>query len=255
MGLPSSDKAKVPYKEYFYIGQQDGSLRSAEIVIPHVLSLFPSSSVVDFGCGTASWLKTFERHGVSDYLGIDGDYVSRQMLRIPVERFKAVDLQNVTELGRRFDLACSLEVAEHLPENRSKQFVAALVKAAPVVLFSAAVPLQGGTEHVNEQLPSYWAKLFAEYGYVALDCIRPLIHADRRIEWWYRQNILIFCAPNKIPAGCRIASSPYELDRILPDMVQHIAAGPHSRQDAFSKIIHSSWVIAKSILYPIFKRR
>ena len=138
------------YDETFYERQQDGSIRSAEIVVPIVLSLFPCHSVVDFGCGVGGWLREFERRGVNDYLGVDGDYVSRQMLKIPADRFMPLDLRNVGDLGRRFDLACSLEVAEHLPEERAKPFVAALVKAAPVILFSAAVPRQGGTGHLNE---------------------------------------------------------------------------------------------------------
>ena len=74
-------------------------------------------------------------------LGVDGDYVARHLLKIPADRFRPIDLRNVRDLDRGFDLACSLEVAEYLPEGRAKS-VAALVKAAPVVLFSAAIPLQ-----------------------------------------------------------------------------------------------------------------
>lgn len=243
------------YNESFYLGQQDGSLRSAQIIVPLVLSLFPSKSVVDFGCGTAGWLKEFERHGVGDYLGIDGDHVSRRLLRIPVERFRPVDLRALTDLGRRFDLACSLEVAEHLPEDRAKPFVAGMVKAAPVILFSAAIPLQGGTDHVNEQPQSYWAKLFAEHGYVALDCIRPVVYDDRRIDWWYRQNILMFCLPDKTPAGRKTIQAPYDIDRIHPEMLNHIALGPYSKRDAAAKILQSSWVITKSVLNSVRRRR
>jgi len=159
--MPRDTGTQIPYDESFYQGQQDGSVSSAQIVVPIVLSLFPCRSVVDFGCCVGGWLKEFERNGVADYLGVDGDYVARHLLKIPADRFRPIDLRNVSDLGRGFDLACSLEVAEHLPEDRAKSFVAALVKAAPVVLFSAAISLQGGTEHVNEQWQSYRAKLFA----------------------------------------------------------------------------------------------
>src|SRR3984893_18523768 len=117
----------TPYSPDFYATQQAGSIASADIVVPHVLSLFPVSSVLDVGCGVGGWLKEFERHGVSDYLGVDGDYVPRDFLKIPANRFRPLDLQNLTALDRRFDLACSLEVAEHLPEDSAKSFVAALV--------------------------------------------------------------------------------------------------------------------------------
>ncbi|HUZ90376.1 MAG TPA: methyltransferase domain-containing protein [Methylocella sp.] len=230
--------------ETFYERQQDGSIRSAEIVVPIVLSLFPCHSVVDFGCGVGGWLREFERQGVSDYLGIDGDYVSRQMLKIPADRFRPADLREVSDLGRRFDLACSLEVAEHLPEDRARSFVAALVKAAPVVLFSAAIPFQDGRGHLNEQWQSYWAKLFGEHGYVTLDCIRPAIHGDSRVEWWYRQNILVFCLPNKCPPGCTVAT-PYDLNRVDQVMVDHLATRPHSLRGAGKQLLRIFSVVPK----------
>jgi len=252
--MPRDTGTRTPYDESFYEGQQDGSVRSAQIVVPIVLSLFPCRSVVDFGCGVGGWLKEFERHGISDYLGVDGDYVSRDLLKIPADRFRPTDLRNVDDLGRGFDLACSLEVAEHLPENRAKPFVAALTKAAPVILFSAAVPLQGGTDHLNEQPQSYWAKLFAEHGYIVLDCIRPAIFDDYRVEWWYRQNILMFCQPGKCPPALKAVASPYDLDRIVPEMVALTASGPHSGRAAAKKILQSTSVLIKAIIRKIRAR-
>ena len=77
---------QCPYPETFYAIQQDGSISSAQVVVPIVLSLFQCHSVVDVGCGVGGWLEEFERHGISDYLGVDGDYVSRQLLKIPADR-------------------------------------------------------------------------------------------------------------------------------------------------------------------------
>jgi SAM-dependent methyltransferase len=211
-----------PYSSDFYAVQQGGSVASAEIVVPHVLSLFPVSSVLDVGCGVGGWLQVFARQGITDYLGVDGDYVSRDMLKIPAERFRPADITSLPDFGRSFDLVCSLEVAEHLPAECAGQFVAALVKAAPVVLFSAAVPYQGGTAHLNEQWPTYWAGLFARHGYVAVDCVRPSIYGNQHIEWWYRQNILIFCQRNKIPDGYIATTSDYDLNRVDPGMIEHL---------------------------------
>jgi SAM-dependent methyltransferase len=245
---------QAPYPETFYAKQQDGSISSAQVVVPIVLSLFQCHSVVDVGCGVGGWLKEFERHGISDYLGVDGDYVSRQLLKIPADRFMPVDLHNVIGLGRRFDLACSLEVAEHLPRIRAESFVVDLVKAAPVVLFSAAIPHQGGTHHVNLQRQSFWAGLFAEHGYIALDCVRPAIFGDSRVEWWYRQNIIVFCLPNHCPAGCTAVVNPYYLDRVDLEMVDHITRGPHGGREAAEKLLQSSSVLAKAVVYKIRER-
>jgi hypothetical protein len=54
------------------------------------------------------------------------------------------------------------------------------------------LPGQGGTDHLNEQFPSYWAGLFAEHDFGALDIIRPMIWNNPAVDWWYRQNIVLF---------------------------------------------------------------
>jgi len=220
-----------PYSTDFYEDQESGSLRSAEVVVPLVLSVFPARSVVDFGCGVGGWLRVFAEAGVADYLGLDGDYVPRDLLKIPADRFRAVDLTAVPDLDRRFDLACSLEVAEHLPSEKAENFVRALATAAPVVLFSAAVPHQGGTSHINEQWQSYWAELFARHAYRALDFIRPAIYRNPNVEWWYRQNMLVYCHESRIPAGMTAVTDAYELDRVDPDMIE-VLVNPSSGREA-----------------------
>ena len=86
----------------------------------------------------------------------------------------------------------SLEVAEHLEEEAADNFVRQLTKISDRILFSAAIPDQGGLHHLNERPPSYWAKKFKTYGFNQLDFLRPLFWDDERIEWWYRQNFLIY---------------------------------------------------------------
>jgi SAM-dependent methyltransferase len=199
--------------------QAAGSQASAAVILPLVQKLLPVKSVVDVGCGTGTWLAEAAKLGISDYLGIDGDYVDRTQLAIPEDKFIICDLAHVgagifppdakkhhayhnlihvgaktAPLQRRFDLALCLEVAEHLPEASARTIVATLTALSPVVLFSAAIPGQGGPGHVNEQWPAYWAKHFAKHHYGCRDVLRPQIWADSRVEWWYRQNILIFMA-------------------------------------------------------------
>jgi len=157
-----------------------------------VLDLVEPASVIDIGCGIGNWLAVFREQGIEDLLGIDGDYVEEDQLLIPPDWFLAFDLTRPIHLERRFDLVVSLEVAEHLPAERSADFIRSLVKLGPVVLFSAAIPFQGGTHHVNEQWPEYWAELFQKHDYAAIDCIRPRIWTDDRVEWWYAQNVLLF---------------------------------------------------------------
>jgi hypothetical protein len=53
----------------------------------------------------------------------------------------------------RFDLALCLEVAEHLPAAAGDSLVRRLASVGARILFSAAIPGQGGRNHVNEKWP------------------------------------------------------------------------------------------------------
>src|SRR6266511_1612991 len=156
------------YTDEFYRDHLEVSRRSARAMV----ALVRPRSVVDVGCGLGPWLAVFREHGVSDVQGIDGAWVDRSKLIIPEDRFLAVDVRRPIQLERRFDLAVSMEVAEHLPGECAPVFVDSLARLAPVVLFSAAIPFQGGVGPINEQWPEYWAEHFARNGYAVIDCIR-----------------------------------------------------------------------------------
>jgi len=183
------------YSVDFFAAQVDGSARSAAVVAPLVLSLLPVNSVIDVGCGVGPWAAAFLANGVSDVWGVDGDYVERSQLRIPPDRFLAKDLSRTLDLGRTFDLAVCLEVAEHLPELRARGLIGDLTAMASCVLFSAAVPGPTGTNHINPQYLPYWIKLFAERGFQAMDPFRPLIWGNDNVEWFYQQDIVLFAGP------------------------------------------------------------
>ncbi|WP_114373947.1 class I SAM-dependent methyltransferase [Elioraea thermophila] len=201
------------YDQGFYATQADGSYRSARVVLAHLREILPFASAIDVGCGAGTWVKALLELGAEDVLGIDGEY-ARSVLRIPHERFLAHDLRQPVNLDRRFDLALSLEVAEHLPAERAAGFVADLVCLAPAVLFSAAIPLQGGTNHVNERWQHEWARLFADHGYRPFDVIRPRVWTDERVEPWYRQNTLLFLTQGH-PQTDRVAQAEREGPRPL----------------------------------------
>src|SRR5579883_447502 len=226
-----------PYDVTFFGGHHRGSRRSAAVIVPLVLEHFPARSVVDVGCGTGAWLAEFARNGITEYLGVDGDHVPRNMLMISVERFYACNLASFSPDGRCFDLACSLEVAEHLPADRAPHFVAALTDLAPAVLFSAAIPGQRGTGHVNEQWPSYWASLFAARGYVGVDCVRPRVFNDERVEPWYRQNVIAYC--KKVPLGLTAMNLPYDYDRVDPEMWRHRCLETKAREKSLPRLVRS----------------
>ena len=105
-------------------------------------------------------------------MGVDGDWVNRAALKIPTDQFKPFDLRNKFAMDRAFDLGFPLKQRNICRRNVGRLFVADLVALAPVVLFSAAIPGQGGTGHIKEQWQDYWARLFVKHDYVALDFLR-----------------------------------------------------------------------------------
>ena len=191
---PSTQKnLTVLYDRAFYSAQISGSARSASALVPRILKLFPwVSSVVDVGCGAGTWLHQFHMRGVGRVLGLDGGGASVDLMQIEKSQFLRKDLALPFDLQEKFDLAMSLEVAEHLPVEFSKNFVSNLVQLSDVIVFGAAIPGQGGTNHVNERWPSYWAALFEKQGFLCFDVLRGDMWYDDRVEWWYRQNTFVF---------------------------------------------------------------
>lgn len=203
------------YSPAFYEGQSPASHLAGRVVLPRVLELTAAASLVDVGCGVGTWVAAGRELGVPRVLGVDGPHVQRTSLLVPQECFRSVDLslRGATSGLGRFDLAISLEVAEHLPRERASSFVAELVQLAPAVLFSAAIPYQGGTDHINEQWPSWWAELFAGHGYRPVD-LRCEFWEARDIPNWYRQNMLLYVAASH-PASARAVDRV--VDAVLPD--------------------------------------
>lgn len=193
-----STAAESPYTPGFYAYHGEVSRRSAQRVLPLATHFTRPKSVLDVGCGIGTWLAEVGGSGVQDCLGVDGDYVDRAQLQIPPEHFQAVDLAQRFRVGRRFDMVMSLEVAEHLPESSADDFVASLTSHADVVLFSAAIPLQAGTGHVNMQWPAYWYEKFSQRGFEAVDCLRRPLWDDVQVGWYYRQNLLLYIKHAKL---------------------------------------------------------
>lgn len=189
------------YDQSYYEAEGAGSsLQSASVVVPIVTSLVRPLSVIDVGCGSGVWLKMFQQYGAERILGLDGYHIDPAWLSIPKECFRAVDLNKPIVEDQTFDLAVSLEVAEHLPKKYSAQFVRSLVQLAPIVLFSAAMPFQGGERHINEQWPEFWRDIFDRVGYEKLDLIRGRIWKNSAVKYWYRQNISLFVRKELIPS-------------------------------------------------------
>ena len=180
------------YSTDFYDYIDAGSRASAKAVSALLMPEMRIASLLDVGAGHGAWAAEWMAAGVKDVLAVDGDYVRTDQLAIPAASFLAHDLSTPLDLKRQFDLVQSLEVAEHLPEAKAGLFVDNLVRHGDVVLFSAAVPHQGGEHHVNEQPPEYWRRHFADRGFAVFDWVRPRLAQRREVKAWYRFNSYIY---------------------------------------------------------------
>lgn len=185
------------YDEKFFQYTNQISARSADVIVPLLYRALEPQSVLDLGCGCGVWLARWSQSGVEEIVGIDGDYVRREDLAISPASFLSRDLAEPVDLGRRFDLAQSLEVAEHLPESRARSFVSDLCRHSDVVFFGAAPPGQGGENHINEQPYEYWQRLFEEQGYEAYDFVRPRVLHRHEVTPWHRYNPVLYVRAGK----------------------------------------------------------
>jgi hypothetical protein len=171
---------------------------SAETIIDILMSFLDVEAVLDVGCGDGRWLSVCHAKGVASISGVDGPWTDPEGLQISSEFVTIRELSQPFKLGRRFSLAISLEVAEHVDKKFSDVFVDNLVRHSDVVLFGAAVPYQGGFRHINEQWQSYWAKLFEARGFLNYDLFRSQIWNDKNVHTWYKQNIIMYINKNKV---------------------------------------------------------
>ncbi|HEX4959071.1 MAG TPA: class I SAM-dependent methyltransferase [Lacibacter sp.] len=171
------------------------NLDAPSIVVPLLMKLFHPDSVVDIGCGTGNFLKVFKEEGIPVVKGYDGAWVNRDLLKkngIENNEFEEADFERFKDAPQKYDLALCLEVAEHLKPEAADQFIRALTTYSDVIVFSAAIPSQGGQNHLNEQWPSYWGAIFEQQGFRMYDIVRSMVWNNSGVNYWYKQNAFVY---------------------------------------------------------------
>ena len=237
MTRPNRNRARAEpqivdfYDASFYENQAADSVRSARIYLKYLWHFFQPASVLDVGCGRGTWLKACHELGSHKLLGLDGDWNKQSLMIDSAIHFQSTDLNKPFSVAEKVDLAMSLEVAEHLEPSTAPQFIKCLTDASDMVLFSAAYTKQGGTNHINEQPHTYWARLFAAQGFVPFDLFRPVFWGDENVCYWYRQNVFLYVRKNNA-ASQRMESLGFKeiadtsfMNCIHPDLYNLKAAG------------------------------
>ena len=177
-----------------YVHTESGhNLIAPKEIVPIIADIVKPENVVDVGCGLGTFLYCFKQQGIKEVLGIDGAWVNKSLLykNIKSNEFIEADLEKPFNLAKRFDLAICLEVVEHLKEEVSDDIVQNLVSLSNIILFSAAIPNQGGQNHINEQWPQYWEEKFKKHGYIFHDVLRQIFWHNEKIDSFYKQNCFL----------------------------------------------------------------
>lgn len=212
---------------------------AAREIVPYIMNLLSPKSVVDVGCGTGTWLKVFADNNVSDFIGIDGEYLDKKGLKINITSFVEHDLETFYSSNRNFDLAISLEVAEHLKEESAEIFVKTLTCISDTVIFSAAIPNQGGQNHLNEKEPFYWVSKFEKEDFKCFDIIRPVFWDNKKVDCWYKQNILLFTKNPNLVEKLKNKNSFFNAHLVHPELLGIKEFELYSIKNDYNRILNS----------------
>ena len=180
-------------EEFWRANHGDYNYRSAKIILPILFKHYKPNSIIDIGCGIGTWLKAANELGVNKFIGIDGNEIEENFLLVSRKYIKIDNLETHKNTNNeKYDLAISVEVAEHLHNNCSVNFVETLTSYSDVILFSAAIPYQEGEHHINCKPPQFWVDIFKKYGYDCYDFRNDLMNMWEKINPCYSQNILLF---------------------------------------------------------------
>ena len=193
-------KLQQIYDENFWNGNNKYiNYNCAKLILPILFKYYKPNSIIDVGCGIGSWLKAGYELGVNNINGIDCNNIDNEHLLVSRNNIRILNLETNNNINNeRYDLAISLEVAEHLDVKYSEHFIKTLTTYSDVILFSAAIPYQKGEHHVNCQPPQFWCDIFLQYGYTCFDFRNEIKHLWYELTTPYSQNILLFAKSNML---------------------------------------------------------
>lgn len=188
------------YNKPYYAKRHKQTLYTAQKVLSIIQNIVKDAKVLDLGCGVGTWASVAKSLGASSVQGMDGPWVNEELLEIDSKEFIKLDFnKGLPKLVENYDLIIWLENVEHLPKDVGEKVLDWITARTTFVLFSGAIPGQGGRGHLNEQWQSSWAELFSKKGFKVYDLIRPKIWSDDLIPFWYKQNSIVYVKPNNTP--------------------------------------------------------
>ncbi|MFA7256321.1 MAG: class I SAM-dependent methyltransferase [Kiritimatiellales bacterium] len=192
----AGDRDDIYSPKYYQTMVEPYARKSVPQMARSIVETFHPASVVDVGCGSGALLVALRKLGVRRLLGLDAAEAGLDIARargLDTRKFDIVSDQLL--YSACYDVAVSMETAEHLPAAAAEHYVELLCSFAPIVIFTAAHPGQGGIGHLNEQPPEYWKDHFNTHGFQCLEKTvadwQPLWHSAGVADF-YTKNLMIF---------------------------------------------------------------
>lgn len=149
------------------------------------------NTFVDFGCGDAKYAKHIRDNNPS--IKVEA-YDGNPNVKLLTNGFgEVLDLSKKFDLKKKYDVVCSLEVAEHIPRKYEKIYIENLLRHCNhLLIISWAKIGQGGKGHVNEQNQDYILDAMNQYGLKYDNELSAILKKSSTICHWFRDTVMIF---------------------------------------------------------------
>lgn len=193
------------YSNSFYNKVASRANIASQISANVISGLINVKTLADIGCGSGIWarnfclkLKEIETIYALDLelperVYLDDTFMSRYQVHHVAQNLDSLPLLPFHEV----DLTICLEVLEHLEFETGKKLITEFGAKTKYLLFSAAIPGQGGTHHINERPYEYWYSQLRENGFIPFDVIRPKLKGQD-VPSYYRYNIIFWINTSKV---------------------------------------------------------
>jgi len=188
------------YDNKFFQENKVCGLDRARGIIPILKEALDFKSMIDVGCSVGHHLQGCIENGINDVFGVEGSLNAINNLCVDRKMVKHHDLRLPLELGRKWDIALSIEVIEHIEKEYESVFLQSLAGCSDTIVITAAQPGQGGIRHFNEQKKEYWVDKFDRIGYcydISMvekinGMIQKAIDENKYTHWWRNVLVMIF---------------------------------------------------------------
>ena len=150
-------RVPVPFRAEDYAEQRKYA-EDYRVIASTLMERLEFGSVIDLGCANGLLLQPFLEAGKQ----VHGFELSPEVKAyLPEELEGLVTIGDFSTAHGSADLACCVEMAEHIKPSRSEELVDKLCRISRKwILFTAAPPGQGGRGHINCRPMTDWIEWF-----------------------------------------------------------------------------------------------